>query len=172
LSVPSGINPLWLLIELYYAGVSNCGLTASAKIYVLPDALKGWPQHWCNGLRQVSSLPISRRSFRGTAPLTDAIRDQTVSRIWQGGIHFRPFQHLTLNFTGNYTRTNGLGEISGEPPLYGPVTFPYASGSIQYSFPRWGALGLQLQRTYYIEQIITANNFSAKLLLVNWTWSF
>lgn len=110
--------------------------------------------------------------LRGTAPLTDAIRDQTVSRIWQGGIHFRPFQHLTLNFTGNYTRTNGLGEISGEPPLYGPVTFPYASGSIQYSFPRWGALGLQLQRTYYIEQIITANNFSANLLLVNWTWSF
>ena len=110
--------------------------------------------------------------LRGTPPLTDAIRDQTVSRIWQGGIHFRPFQHLTSNFTGNYTRTNGLGEISGEPPLYGPVTFPYASGSIQYSFPRWGALGLQLQRTYYIEQIITANNFSANLLLVNWTWSF
>lgn len=36
LSMPSGINPLWLLIELYYAGVDNCGLTASAKIYVLP----------------------------------------------------------------------------------------------------------------------------------------
>jgi len=29
-----------------------------------------------------------------------------------------------------------------------------------------------LQRTYYIEQIITANNFSANLLLVNWTYSF
>lgn len=69
LSVPSGINPLWLLIELYYAGVSNCGLTASAKIYVLPDALKGWRQHWCNGLRQVGTVSWSFHRFLPTDTL-------------------------------------------------------------------------------------------------------
>jgi hypothetical protein len=44
--------------------VFNCGLTASAKIYVLPDALRGWRQHWCNGLslRQVGT--VSWRSHR------------------------------------------------------------------------------------------------------------
>jgi len=110
--------------------------------------------------------------LRGTGPLTDAIRDQTVSRIWQGGVTVKPIPRLTVNFTGNYIRTTGMGEISGESPLYGPVTFPYATGAIHYSFPHAGQLGVQLQRTYYIEQIITANNFSANLLLLTWTWSF
>lgn len=69
LSVPSGINSLWLLIELYYAGFSNCGLTASAKIYVLPDALKGWRQHWSNGLRQVGTVSWSFHRFLPTDTL-------------------------------------------------------------------------------------------------------
>ena len=110
--------------------------------------------------------------IRGPAPLTSAIRDQTVSRIWQGGIKLKPIQNLAVDFAGNYIRTNGLGEISGEPPLYGPVTFPYASGYVHYNFPHYGELGVQLQRTYYIEQIITANNFSANILLLTWKWSF
>lgn len=62
-------NPVCLLIELYYAGVSNCGLTASAKIYVLPDALKGWRQHWCNGLRQVGTVSWSFHRFLPTDTL-------------------------------------------------------------------------------------------------------
>ena len=110
--------------------------------------------------------------IRGPAPLTNTMRDQTVSRIWQGGIRMKPLHSLVIDFAGNYIRTNGLGEISGESPLYGPVTFPYASGSVHYIFPHYGELGVQLQRTYYIEQIITANNFSANILLVTWRWSF
>jgi hypothetical protein len=33
-------------------------------------------------------------------------------------------------------------------------------------------MGLQLQRTYYLEEIVPANNFSANLLAVTWTRSF
>lgn len=42
----------------------NCGLTAvaSAKICVLPNALRRWRQRWCNVLRQVGT--ISWRSHR------------------------------------------------------------------------------------------------------------
>lgn len=110
--------------------------------------------------------------LRGPAPLTNTIRDQTVSRIWQGGIKLKPLHSLVVEFAGNYIRANGLGEISGEPPLYGPVTFPYASGAVHYVFPHYGELGVQLQRTYYIEQIVTANNFSTNILLLMWKWSF
>jgi hypothetical protein len=110
--------------------------------------------------------------LRGAAPLTNTIRDQTVNRIWQAGVALQPVPRLGIDFAGNYIRTNGLGEISGEPPMYGPMTFPYATGSIHYDFPRWGQFAVKLQRTYYIEQIITANNFSANLLTLAWTWKF
>jgi hypothetical protein len=111
--------------------------------------------------------------LRGPAPITNvALRDQTVSRVWQGGLKANPTKRLGINFTGNYVRATGLGEIAGETPLYGPMSFPYATGSIYYDFPRLGRLTAQLQRTYYIEQIVPGNNFGAKLLLIAWTKGF
>lgn len=110
--------------------------------------------------------------LRGTAPLTDTITDQTVDRVWEGGIEIKPINRLRINFAGNYVRTTGLGTISGEPPLYGPMKFPYATGSIDYDIKRLGVLALKLQRSYYVEQIITANNFDAKLLTLAWTYNF
>jgi len=110
---------------------------------------------------------------RGPEPLTNIrMRDQTVTRIWQGGIRATPLRGLGINFTGNYVRTTGMGEIAGEAPLYGPMSFPYATGSIYYDFPRVGRLTVQLQRTYYIEEIVPGNNFGAKLLTVSWTKGF
>jgi hypothetical protein len=110
--------------------------------------------------------------IRGTAPLTNALRDQTVDRVWQGGVKISPVKRLVINFTGNYVRSTGLGEIAGEPPLYGPMSFPYATGSIYYDVPQLGRLTLELQRAYYIEQIVPGNNFGAKLLTIAWTRSF
>ena len=110
--------------------------------------------------------------LRGTGPLTNSIKDQTVNRVWSGGIRATPLKGLGVNFTGNYVRTTGVGEISGEAPLYGPVSFPYATGSIYYDFPRWGRLTAQLQRTYYLEQIVPGNNFSANMLTLAWTKGF
>jgi hypothetical protein len=110
--------------------------------------------------------------LRGTAPLTDALRDQTVDRVWQGGIQVKPVKGLGISFTGNFVRSTGSGTIAGEAPLYGPMSFPYATGSIYYDFPRIGRLTAQLQRTYYIEQIVPGNNFSANLLTIAWMRSF
>jgi hypothetical protein len=110
---------------------------------------------------------------RGTPPLVNvSMRDQTVNRVWQGGLRVYPVNRLQIEFTGNYVRTTGTGQIAGEPPYYGPLTFPYATGLVGYDFPKVGRLAVQLQRTYYIEQIVTGNNFSANLLTLLWTRSF
>ena len=81
-------------------------------------------------------------------------------------------QHVSLSFAGNYVRVNGQGVVLGEKPLYGPMTFPYASGSVSYDARKAGKLAIQLQRTYYIEQIVPGNNFGAKILLISWTRGF
>jgi hypothetical protein len=111
--------------------------------------------------------------LRGTAPFTNlTLRDQTVDRVWQAGIKANPTKRLGLTFTGNYVRSTGLGEIQGEAPISGPLSFPYATGTIYYDFARLGRLSVQLQRTYYIEQIVPGNNFGAKLLTIAWTRAF
>jgi hypothetical protein len=38
--------------------------------------------------------------------------------------------------------------------------------------PKAGRFAVDLQRTYYIEDIVTVNNFSANLLTIRWTKSF
>ena len=98
--------------------------------------------------------------------------DQTVDRVWSGGLRTSPVKNLGISFTGNYVRATGMGEIAGELPMYGPMSFPYATGSIYYDFPRVGRLNVQLQRTYYIEQIVPGNNFGAKMLTLSWTKNF
>jgi hypothetical protein len=111
--------------------------------------------------------------LRGPLPIANvALRDQTVDRVWQAGLKVSPTKRLGINLTGNYVRSTGLGEIQGETPLSGPMSFPYATGSIYYDFPRIGRLTVHLQRTYYIEQIVPGNNFGAKLLTIAWTRAF
>ena len=111
--------------------------------------------------------------LRGTAPISNlTLRDQTIDRVWQAGIKANPTKRLGLSFTGNYVRSTGMGQIQGEAPISGPLSFPYATGTIYYDFPRLGRLSAQLQRTYYIEQIVPGNNFGAKLLTIAWTHGF
>jgi hypothetical protein len=110
--------------------------------------------------------------LRGPAPLNVTWRDQTIDRIWQAGIEAKPAKHVTLNLSGNYLRTTGVGEISGEPPISGPIRWPFATGTASYDFPHVGRLSLDLQRTYYIEEILKADNFNANLLTIRWTKEF
>jgi hypothetical protein len=110
--------------------------------------------------------------LRGTPPLTATWRDQTVNRIWQAGFQAKPTKKLTLDFSGNYLRTTGVGEISGEPPTEGPMRWPYATGTAAYEFPHVGRLSIDLQRTYYIEEILKGDNFGANLLTIRWTREF
>jgi len=150
----------------YRSTVRSNAITAT---YEFSDRLSGFA-----GFSYDSLFASAFVNFlRGPAPFTNlAIRDQTVDRVWQAGIRVLPIRRLEINFSGNYVRATGSGEIAGEAPLYGPMSFPYATGSLNYDFPRLGRLTAQLQRTYYIEQIVPGNNFGAKLLLIAWTRSF
>jgi hypothetical protein len=110
--------------------------------------------------------------LRGVAPLQATWRDQTISRVWQAGIETKPVPNLTLQLSGNYVRTTGVGEISGEPPAFGPLRWPIVTGTIAYNIPKAGRLSLDLQRTYYIEEILRGDNFSANILGIRWTREF
>jgi hypothetical protein len=110
--------------------------------------------------------------LRGTAPLNTTWRDQTVNRIWQAGIDASPVAGLELRIAGNYLRTTGSGEISGERPISGPLTWPMFNGTASYNFPRIGRLALDLQRTYYIEELMTGDNFGAGILSLRWSKDF
>jgi hypothetical protein len=109
---------------------------------------------------------------RGTAPLSDFLRDQEADRVIQAGVEAKPSKYFGLRLTGNFDRSTGLGQISGEPPAYGPLTWPLVTGTVYWNFPKAGCLSVDLQRTYYIEQIVPGNNFSANLLTVRWTRNF
>jgi hypothetical protein len=109
---------------------------------------------------------------RGTPPLADNLRDQELDRVWSGGIEAKPTKRIGLRLTGNFDRSSGVGAISGEPPAYGPSVFPLVTGTAYYNFPVVGQLAVDLQDTYYDEQIVTVNNFSANLLTIRWTKAF
>jgi hypothetical protein len=109
---------------------------------------------------------------RGTPPLNDFLRDQEVDRVWQGGVEAKPHKRFGLRLSGNYDRATGLGQISGEPPAYGPLRWPLVTGTVYFDFPQAGRLSVDLQRSYYIEQIVTGNNFQANLLTIKWTRDF
>ena len=109
---------------------------------------------------------------RGTPPLNDFLRDQEVNRVVQGGVEARPLKHFGLRLSGNYDRTTGLGEITGELPAYGPLRWPLVTGTVYFEFPKAGRLSVDLQRSYYLEEIVTGNNFSANILTIRWTRDF
>jgi hypothetical protein len=109
--------------------------------------------------------------IRGTPPLSAVWRDQTVNRIWQAGIDAR-VKKLMLRLSGNYDRTTGVGEISGEPPTQGPLRFPLMTGTVSYDFGIPGRLAIDLQRAYYIEEIMRGDNFNANILSIRWTKDF
>ena len=109
---------------------------------------------------------------RGVAPLDNFLRDQEMNRVWQGGVDIKPVRRFSARLSGNFDRSSFVGQISGEPPAYGPVTWPLVTGTVAYDFPKAGRLSLDLQRTYYLQQIVTANNFSANLLTIRWTRGF
>jgi hypothetical protein len=110
--------------------------------------------------------------LRGPAPLNNPLRDQAINRVWSGGLEIKPIHHVGLRATGNYDRTTGVGQIGTEPPAYGPLVFPMITGTVYFEIPKAGRLSIDLQRTYYAEELVPANNFSANLLTIRWTRRF
>lgn len=126
------------------------------------------------GFTYMSLLGLGQVTFlRGTPPLTNlGMRDQEIDRIWQVGFVLRLRRSFGFEFSGNFERTTGLDTIAGEPPLYGPTTWPFATGTAYYDFPKAGRLSVDLQRTYFLQQILSLNNFSANMLTIRWSRSF
>ena len=110
--------------------------------------------------------------LRGTPPLAATWRDQTINRVWQGGISTQPWRRAGFNVSGNFIRTTGAGTISDEPPTFGPLTWPLITATGYYDFPKAGRLSIDLQRTYYVEELIHGNDFGANLLTLRWTRDF
>jgi hypothetical protein len=110
--------------------------------------------------------------LRGTPPINTTWRDQTINRVWQAGLTARPLPRLNLSFAGNFIRSTGVGEITGELPSAGPLTFPMGTATASYDLPRFGKLAVDLQRTYYFEEIVRGNDFGANLLTFRWTRNF
>jgi hypothetical protein len=109
---------------------------------------------------------------RGPAPLANSLRDQELNRVWSAGIDAKLAKRAGIRLSGNFDRSSGVGAITGEPPAYGPLTWPLVTGTVYYDVPKAGRIAVDLQRTYYIEDIVTVNNFSANLLTIRWTKSF
>jgi hypothetical protein len=107
-----------------------------------------------------------------TLPLRSEIRDQEIHRVWQAGFDVKPVDFIGLRFSGNYDRLTGSGEILGEPAAYGPLKWPLATGTFYADIPKAGRLWIDLQRTYYAEELVPANNFSANLLMLRFTRTF
>ncbi len=107
-----------------------------------------------------------------TNPCDATWRDQTVNRVWTAGVAVKPHKNMGFNFSGNFVRTTGAGEISGEPPYFGPMTWPMATGTVWFEFPKAGRLSVDLQRTYYLEEIVRGNDFQGSILALRWTRNF
>jgi len=147
---------------------SNVRMNAITATYALNDRLSVF-----GGLSYDSFFAEGSVTFvRGPAPLTNIMQEQTIDRVWQAGLALKPTRRFGINFTGNFVRTTGASRISGEPPYYGPLTWPMATGTLYYDFPKAGRLSVDLGRTYYVEEIITGNNFSANMLTIRWTKDF
>ena len=102
------------------------------------------------------------------------LRDQALNRVWQGGLAAEPVKYFGISFTGNFVRTTGQGEEGGISPVYGPLTWPLGTGTVYFNIPGAGRLSVDLQRTYYTQQLypISANNFGANILMIRWTRDF
>jgi hypothetical protein len=108
---------------------------------------------------------------RGTPP-TSFLRDQEIHRVWQAGVDMKPVHSVGIRASANYDRLTGRGIIDGEPPAYGPVRWPLASATVYYDCATVGRLSVDLARSYYIEELVTADNFSANLLTIRFTRKF
>jgi hypothetical protein len=111
--------------------------------------------------------------LRGTAPISDVVmRDREIDHVWQGGVSVRILPRLEVTATGSYNRVTGTDLITGEPPLYGPMTFPYGTVSVSYDVPRVGKVSLDIQRMHYFQDLLPLNDVKAALVTLRFTRGF
>jgi hypothetical protein len=111
--------------------------------------------------------------LRGTAPIENIVMiDDETDKVWQGGLTLRVVAGLELTASGIYDRVTGADLITGEPPLYGPVSFPSGTISASYEVPRFGRVAFDVQRSHYYQDLLPLNDFKAQILTVRFTRGF
>lgn len=146
---------------------NNIRSNAFAVSYAFSERISAF-----GGFSYDSYLAADSVKFGGSAPFAATWRDQFINRVWQGGLSVKAPRFVGFNLSGNFVRTTGSGQMTGEPATFGPVKWPMITGTVWADFPKAGRLSLDLQRTYYIEQIVPANNFQGSLLTIRWTRDF
>ncbi len=149
----------------YTANIRSNAVTAN---YQYSDDLAVFGGYSYDGLDATAAASF----VRGTPPLDVTLRDTTANHVWQAGFSWKAMPRLDVTFAGNYIRTTGEGSITGETPLYGPIRYPYATGTVSYDFPSVGRLSVDVTRTYYIEELTTLDNFGARMAMIRWTRTF
>jgi hypothetical protein len=109
--------------------------------------------------------------LRGNAPLTDLIINDATSNVWQGGLSAK-VSRIGGSVAGNYVHTTGQGSITGEPPLYGPLSHRYVTATVFLDVPGRGRLSFDWTRTRYFEELVPLNDFWARIIMVRWTQRF
>lgn len=111
--------------------------------------------------------------LRGTAPITNVVmQDRETDRVWQGGVTLRVTAAFAITATGIYDQVLGTDSITGEPPLYGPLSFPLGTVSASYQVPRLGKISLDVQRTHYYQDLLPLNDFRASMVTLHLTRGF
>jgi hypothetical protein len=124
----------------------------------------------------------SHFSDSGSTPFDGYGQDAFINRRWRGGLIIKPTKRFSINLSGNYLRTTGASQLYSTVPApgldnlpivwpvnFGPLTFPLVTGTLYYDFPKFGRLSVDLQRSYYAEEIVSGNNFQANFLAIRWT---
>ena len=104
---------------------------------------------------------------QGTPPLTGLqSTDQTIDRTYFWGLKVNPAPRLLLDLSGQFARSTGLGTFTGESSTYGPLTWTAWNSEVSYDVPQLGRLAFGWQRSYYLENLRRANDYSANAFTV------
>ena len=110
---------------------------------------------------------------RGIPPLTGFLStNQFIDRNYSWGVRTHPVEALTLSFTGQFIRSTGLANITGEKSTYGPLTWPAWSAEAGYSLKNVGRLVFGWQRSYYFEDLMRATDYSANGFTLRYEFSY
>jgi hypothetical protein len=93
------------------------------------------------------------------------------SRVARRG-RYKATNRLGVTVTGNFDQVRGADTILGEPPLYGPESFPYVTGTVYYDVLwLWQDFGRSATHIL-LKELLPLNNFSASLLTIRYTRGF
>jgi hypothetical protein len=110
---------------------------------------------------------------RGQPPLTGLLStDQTIDRTIFWGLQAEPRESLQFDFTGQFVRSTGRGVLTGEASTYGPLTWGAWGGDVSYNFAYVGQLSFGWQRSYYLEDLMRATDYSSNAFTLRINRSF